>query len=284
MVAMEKLSRIQLNEAAEFLVHEFDFINAVDLVVQLGSSQTPEGLLDEEWNRLPLQQMPHLPFEQSVAEHNLEIVWGTINGLRVLIYSGRYHVYEGHGRVPVVLPIWAAAECGARTFFFANAAASVNPALTPGSFVSVRDHINKLGMSPLMGLQHLLPKPYIDMSRTYDADLAASFTETGRQLGLTIHPGVYMANLGPQFETPAEVRLARMNGADVLGMSTVLEATTAHALGARVIAVSMVSIAATSVTTGVDPVGLTDDARRDAGKQLTAALRKWVIDKGQEAL
>ena len=118
MLNFDKISRIELEEAADFLVHQFPFINSVDLVIQLGSGQSAEGILDNEWDRVALRDMPNIPAEESLARHNLEIIWGTSGSFKVLILAGRFHLYEGYGRVPCILPIWAAAVCGARNFLF----------------------------------------------------------------------------------------------------------------------------------------------------------------------
>jgi purine-nucleoside phosphorylase len=281
MNGMERLTRIQLEEAADFLAHELPFVNTVDLVVQFGSGQTSEGLLDEEWNRLPLQHMPHMPFEESLAHHRLEIVWGTLAGRKVLVLAGRYHMYEGYGRIPCVLPIWAAAHCGARNFMLTNASAAIADDLKPGDFLCLSDHINNLGVSPLAGLQHLLNSPYIDMTRTYSPELTADFMAAARKAGLPIRTGVYMANLGPHFETAAEVRMAEAAGAEVLGMSTVLEATTAHALNARVLAVSMICNHATGRRDGSHPRNA--EAADASGRVLVRAIRAWLAD-GAESL
>jgi len=282
MSGMERLTRIQLEEATDFLAHELPFINTVDLVVQFGSGQTADGLLDEEWNRLPLQHMPHMPFEESLANHRLEIIWGTLAGRKVLVLAGRYHMYEGYGRIPCVLPIWAAAHCGARNFLLTNASAAISDELQPGNFLCLADHINNLGVSPLAGLQHLLNTPYIDMTRTYSPELRDDFMAAARKTGLTIQSGVYMANLGPHFETPAEVRMAETIGADVLGMSTVLEATTAHALKARVAAVSMICNHATGRKASENSP--TAEILRESGRRLVAAIRAWLADGASSLL
>lgn len=282
MIGFERLTRIQLEEASDFLVHELPFVNTADLVIQFGSGQQPEDFYDELWNRLPLQHMPHMPFEESLAQHRLEILWGTVADRKVLAYAGRYHVYEGYGRIPCVLPIWAAAYCGARNFLFTNASAAVTNTLQPGDFLCFTDHINNLGISPLAGLQHLLNSPYVDMTHTYSPELRQGFIAAVRATGQTAHEGVYMANLGPHFETPAEVKMAATIGADCLGMSTVLEATTAHALGARVAAVSMVSHLATGLNGGVEHRRMPAIAAA-SGRNLIQVIRSWLAS-GAEGL
>ena len=126
MITYDILSRIELDEAIEFLNHNLPSITDVDLTIQIGSGQNPDGLLEEVWHRIPLREMPYVPKEESLAKHKLEIIWGKIGEFKVLILSGRFHIYEGYGRVSCILPIWAASECGSRAFLFANSASAVN--------------------------------------------------------------------------------------------------------------------------------------------------------------
>jgi purine-nucleoside phosphorylase len=278
MYQFDKLSRIELEEAADFLARELPFIHSVDLVVQLGSGLSSDNLLDEEWNRVRLQNMPHLPTEESLASHRFDLIWGTCGDHRVLVLAGRFHIYEGYGRLPCILPIFAACHCGARNFVITNAAGSVRERMAPGSFMLIADHINNLGVSALAGHQHLLGSPYVDMSETYSPEFITSFSGAAAKENVTVHTGVYMANTGPQFETPAEVLLAQQMGADAVGMSTVLEATLAHAFGAKVLGVSMITNWGAGL--GRDRI-LHDQAievGRDAGQLLIASIRRWVIE------
>ena len=279
MYPFDKLSRIELDDASDFLQHTFPFINSVDLVVQLGSGQSADDLFDEEWGRVPLQRMPHVPAAESLAQHRMEIIWGRVGEHRTLVYAGRFHLYEGYGRVPCVLPVWAAAACGARTFVFANAAGAINEDMPPGTWMIITDHINNLGVSPLAGHQHLLQTPYIDMTETYCRHMNDSVCRAAAKEGVTPQRGVYMANCGPQYETRAEVKLARNLGADVIGMSTVLEATTAKALGASVIGMSMITNWAAGIG---DTHELAHQQAIETGKicstQLIAILRRWLTE------
>lgn len=279
MYPFDKLSRIELDDATDFLHHSFPFVNTVNLVVQLGSGQTSDDLLDEEWGRVPLQRMPHVPAEESLAKHRMEIIWGRVGDHRVLLYSGRYHLYEGYGRVPCILPIWAAAACGARTFVIANAAAAINDTLSPGMWMLITDHINNLGVSPLAGHQHLTQTPYVDMTEVYNVAHGDNICRAAENEGVTLQRGIYMANSGPQYETKAEVNVARTMGVDAVGMSSVLEATTARALGATVIGLSMITNWAAGVH-GKSPINHQQaiDVGHAGSQQLVATLRRWLQD------
>lgn len=240
MFTSDKLTRIQLEDASNFLSHEFPFVNSCELVIQLGTGQSPEGLFDEEWNRVELRYMPHIPQEESLVDHRLEIIWGMIGKHKVMVFSGRFHVYEGYGRIPCILPIWAAANCGVQNFLFTNAAGAMNPNFENGSVMLIDDHINNLGISALSGNQHLLREPFIEMEGLYKSNLQKSFKKSALKNGMNLHHGVYCAMQGPQFETSSEKAFLRSMGADAVGMSSVLESTTAHALGAQVLAMSII--------------------------------------------
>ena len=284
MNTFDKLSRIELEDASAFLQSTFPFINSVEVTIQLGSGQTADGLLDDEWGRSSLQELPRMPAVESLAHHDLSIRWGMVGNVRTLIFSGRYHMYEGYGLIPCILPIWAAANCGCKTFVFGNTSGGIRDDLVPGRLMLIRDHINNLCVSPLAGHHHLMQSPYVDMTALYDRKLGDSLLATGKRLQLELSEGVYMANRGPHFETPAEVRMARVIGADVVGMSTVLEATTAHAAGGRVVGVSIVSNRAAGLGNG--PISHEDNVAGvgHAAFQLRDLLRAWLTREAMTAL
>ena len=275
MFPMDKLSRIQLEDASNFLSRELPFIHSVELVIQLGTGQKPDNLLDEIWNRIELRYMPHIPQEESLVDHNLEIIWGVIGRHKVLVLAGRFHIYEGYGRVPCILPIWAAANCGARNFLFANASGGVNPSFEPGTLMLLNDHINNLGYSALAGHQHLLKTPFIDMTELYHSKMRASFEACADEMGIKLKSGVYCANTGPNFETNTEVKFLAQAGVDAVGMSTVLEATLAHALGAQVLAISMIINRASSPEHKKQVDGKKETGRT-AKRQLNELIRNWL--------
>ena len=285
MIVYDILSRIELEEATEFLNHIFPSVNKVDLVIQLGSGQRPENLLDDVWARVPLQDIPHIPKEKSLAKHPLEMIWGTCGTVKVLIFAGRFHLYEGYGRIPCILPIWIASECGIRNFLFANSAAATNDRMKPGSFMVIKDHINNFGVSSLAGHQHLLKYPYIDMSQAYTSKFISSFFKSvSSEQSISVHQGVYMAYMGPQLETPAEIKFAKTLGADAVGMSTVLEATTAHALRGRVLAISMIRNTAPGVKAGKISQKEAGKIMKSSSKLLISMIRNWLLEEGNSIL
>ncbi|MFT5130575.1 MAG: purine-nucleoside phosphorylase [Rhodothermales bacterium] len=282
MIDFDRLSRFQLEEAGDFLSQRLPFSDKIDLVIQLGSGQTSAELLDEVWHREPLREMPHLPTADSLARHRLEIVWGRIGDYKVLVYAGRYHLYEGFGELPCILPIWAAAFCGARNFLLTNAAGSLNRHLPSGGLMVITDHINNLGISPLVGHQHLLETPFVDMVDVYSPELTMSLTRAASIENVPVFQGIYMANLGPQYETPAELQMAKVMGADAVGQSTVLEAIAARAMGGRVLAVSMIKNFAYGLRRNSPEQAA--EVGNTVREQLIAVIRRWLTKEAKHVL
>lgn len=184
-------------------------------------------------------------------------------GRRFLFAQGRRHLYEGLSAAEVAAGVRVLHGLGVRRLVLTNAAGCLNRAFAVGDLLLISDHLNLLGDSPLRGGPH-----FHDMSEVYCADWRAVFREAAVQLGLELREGVYAAVQGPQYETPAEVRMLRLLGADAVGMSTVPEAIQARALGMRVAGVSML----TNWAAGLAPGGLHHDEVVAAGRAVSGRL------------
>ncbi len=192
----------------------------------------------------------------TVVGHAGNLVYGTAHGLPVLAMQGRIHYYEGHEIARVIFPARVMIALGCRTLIVTNAAGGLDPAMTPGDLVILRDHLNLLGVSPLRGPnEDTLGPRFPDMSEVYDHSLRAIALEAGHAVGLKLREGVYAALPGPSYETPAEIRMLRALGADLVGMSTVPEAIAARHMGARVLGLSCV----TNLAAGISPHVLSHD-------------------------
>jgi purine-nucleoside phosphorylase len=168
-----------------------------------------------------------------VAGHAGRFVWGHLAGRRVVMQQGRVHLYEGHSASEVTTGIRVMAAAGVREVVLTNAAGILNEAYAPGDWMLLRDHLNLTGTSPLIG------RPaFIDMSEIYSPRLPTRWRQSAAEQGITLHEGVYAGVLGPQYETPAEIRMLKVLGADAVGMSTVLEAIEARALGLEIVGLS----------------------------------------------
>lgn len=186
----------------------------------------------------------------TVAGHDGQLRALTIGGHRVLLLIGRTHLYEGRSPAEVVHPVRTAVMAGARVVVLTNAAGGLDPGMRPGQAVLIRDHLNLTGASPLSGPP---PPPsfagrFLDLTELYPAKLR----KLARDVDSTLAEGVYAGLNGPQYETPAEVAMLRGLGADLVGMSTALEAIAAHHLGASVLGISLV----TNLAAGVSPTPL----------------------------
>ncbi len=185
--------------------------------------------------QVPYAGIPGLP-ATAVPGHAGRFVLARVAGKPVLIAQGRSHLYEGLSAHEVTAGVRLMADLGVRTLVLTNAAGTLNREFPPGRLMLISDHINLLGTSPLVG-----GPAFHDMSEVYSRRLRSIFRDTAAGIGLSLPEGVYVAMLGPQYETPAEIRMLRTLGADAVGMSTVPEAIQARALGIEVAGVSLLT-------------------------------------------
>ena len=186
----------------------------------------------------------------TVAGHKGRLVFAEISGKKVVMMQGRIHFYEGHPLSVVTYPIKVLRELGIKTLILTNAAGAVNPNFKPADLMLIRDHINCMGTNPLIGRNDdRFGVRFPDMSEVYSPELVELTKKTAAKLGIDVQEGVYMALTGPSYETPAEVRMARIVGADAVGMSTVPEAIVAKWAGMNVIGISCICNSAAGVST-----------------------------------
>jgi len=181
---------------------------------------------------LPYEEITGMPVSTAPG-HAGRFVFGRLAGSRVMMAQGRVHLYEGRKADEVTAAVRFMENIGVRRLLLTNAAGTLNSKFAPGSWMMLNDHLNLTGTSPLLGEPN-----FADMSAVYSPELRARFAKAADEEGLVLHEGVYAGLLGPQYETPAEVRMLRVLGADAVGMSTVLEAIQARALKMEVAAFS----------------------------------------------
>jgi purine-nucleoside phosphorylase len=196
------------------------------IILGSGLSAVVEDITEAQ--RLPYSDFPNLP-TSSVAGHVGQFVLSTINGKRVVYAQGRVHLYEGYSAAAVAAGVRLLAKAGVQRVAVTNAAGALNREHQPGSWMMITDQLNLTGTSPLVSAAQ-----FVDMSDAYSRRWREGFAADAERLGITLHQGVYAGVLGPQYETPAEVRMLRTLGADAVGMSTVLEVIQARALGLEV--------------------------------------------------
>jgi purine-nucleoside phosphorylase len=187
------------------------------------------------------EDIPEFP-SAAVAGHAGRLVVGTLGGVPLATMQGRVHAYEGWSAEDVTFGVRLLSAMGVRTLLLTNAAGAVNPGLAPGDLVRITDQLNLTGMNPLTGPNDdRLGSRFPDMSVAYDRRLGALLEASAARLGIPLGSGVYAGVAGPSYETPAEIRMLRTLGADLVGMSTVLEVIAARHAGVRVAAVSLVT-------------------------------------------
>lgn len=198
---------------------------------------------------LPLAELLPFPVE-GVVGHPMEVTMlEPAPGRRVLYQRGRVHSYQGHSAAETVFHVRLAHFLGAHTLVMSNASGGLRPEHRPGDLVAVTDHLNLTGLNPLRGrLPEAWGPQFPDMVGAYDPELRRLLTGHARRLGIRLLEGVYAGLAGPSYETPAEVRMLQALGADLAGMSTVLEVIAARHLGMRSLVLSLVTNQAAGVT------------------------------------
>jgi purine-nucleoside phosphorylase len=218
------------------------------VAVVLGSGLGPLAERLAERVVVPYGSIPHFP-APTVEGHHGNLVAGSLGGARVLYLQGRLHFYEGHDLTTVTFPVRVLWRLGVEVLILTAATGGINHAYRPGDIVALADHLNLIGQNPLRGSNddRLGPR-FPDMTGVYARRLRALADEEAARLGIVLHSGVYACLPGPSYETPAEIRMLRVLGADVVGMSTVPEAIVARHSGMEVLAFALVSNAAAGVT------------------------------------
>lgn len=232
-------SKAIIEEAAAFIRKTTDVRPEIGLI--LGSGL---GILGDELEdavTIPYEDIPHFPVS-TVEGHAGELLIGKLQGRSVVLMRGRFHMYEGYEPERTALPVRVMKALGVTTLLVTNAAGGVNLSYSPGNLMLISDHINLTGRNPLIGPNdNALGVRFPDMSNAYSPRLRAIAKETAAELGFSVQEGVYVGLLGPNYETPAEIRMLRTLGIDAVGMSTVSEVIVARHSGIEVLGISCIS-------------------------------------------
>ncbi|WP_243290136.1 purine-nucleoside phosphorylase [Bacillus sp. FJAT-47783] len=226
-------------EAGQFLKDKFSKTPEIGLILGSGLGVLADEI--EESVKIPYQDIPGFPVS-TVEGHAGQLVFGTLKGKTVVAMQGRFHFYEGYSLDKVTFPVRVMKALGVEKLIVTNAAGGINEAFKPGDLMIITDHINNIGTNPLIGPNDAeLGVRFPDMSEAYDKDLRALAKNVASQLNIGVQEGVYVANSGPCYETPAEVRMLRILGGDAVGMSTVPEVIVAKHSGLKVLGISCIS-------------------------------------------
>ena len=185
--------------------------------------------------------------KSTVKGHKGKLVFAQINGKNVVMMQGRNHFYEGHKMSEITYPVKVMKRLGVKTLILTNAAGAVNESFRPADLMIITDHINNMGSNPLIGANDdSFGERFPDMSEVYKKSLIELAEKCAKKLGIEVQKGVYWANSGPSYETPAEIKACRMLGADAVGMSTVPEAIVANYCGMNILGISCITNNASS--------------------------------------
>lgn len=273
---MEKrLSMGQIKEAATYIQSQTKHTPKIALILGSGLGSLAEMVKNPDV--IPYGDIPHFP-QSTVQGHSGQFVIGTLEAKTVMIMQGRVHFYEGYSPNQITFPIRVMKLLGIETLVVTNAAGGINRSFNAGELMLIDDHINFLGMGgnhPLCGPNYDQFGPrFPDMSQAYDRELKQKTREKAKELGIPLHEGVYCCLSGPTFETPAELRMLQVLGADAVGMSTAPEVIVARHMDMRVLGISSI----TNITSLDGEHQASHEEVMDYGKQVAIHLKQLLLE------
>ena len=263
------MSSYNYDDALESINYLQKFIaSPPEIAIVAGSGLGNIADMVEDTISVDAEQIPHWP-SSTAPGHAGKVIFGKIAGHSVLLRQGRLHCYEGLSMKAVTFSTRIIGMLGVKYYIATNASGAINTSYSPGEMIAVRDHINLMGANPLSGPNDdRWNTRFPDMSRAYDREMLALLESFG------LKQGVYAAFAGPSFETPAEVKMAGILGADLVGMSTVPEVIVANAMGMRVTALSCVA----NMAAGIEPdKTLTGQEVLDVMKDASGKLANLIV-------
>ncbi len=268
-------------ESAAYVRRKIDFQPEIAMVLgsALGSlAEDIEGRVEILYEEIPNFLV------STVKSHAGKLILGELCGKKVVCMSGRFHYYEGYDYEQLVAPVRLFKALGVKAMILTNAAGAVNTGYRPGDLMLIEDHLNLPGASPLRGPNDDRIGPrFFDMCSAYDPELRSLAKRLASSCKLRVQEGVYAFQVGPHFETPAEIRFLRMSGADAAGMSTVTEAITAAHCGIRTLAISLITNMGAGIgNRAVDGAEVDETAARSA-EEFRNYLKR-IIENMDEAM
>jgi len=256
--------------AVEYIRSQTNIAPRVGVVLGSGLGAFADELSDRV--NLPYAQLPGWPASTAIG-HAGQLVFGSLDGLKIAVLAGRCHLYEGYSPAQVTMGVRVLHRLGVKSIIFTNAAGGINLTYSRGALVLISDHINLQGSHPLIGPHDDSEGPrFPDMSEAYAAGYRTRARDVARDLNIHLAEGVYAALTGPSYETPAEIRYLRTIGADLVGMSTVPEVIVANYLGMQVLAISCV----TNMAAGILPQKLDHKEVMETGERVRDILVRFL--------
>jgi purine-nucleoside phosphorylase len=268
------MSYEKAQEAAEFIRSKYDKDIKIALVLGSGLGAFAEELKNAV--KIPYEEIPH--FSRSTVEgHAGQLVLGEIENIPVVVQQGRFHYYEGYEMSQVIFPVRAFGVLGVENLILTNAAGSLRTGFKQGDLMLIRDHINLMGANPLRGANdERFGARFPDMTHVYSSELQEIVSAEAKELAKEknikpfLNRGVYCGLSGPTYETPAEIHLLRLAGADVVGMSTVPEAIAARHQQMNVIGISCI----TNMAAGISDEPINHQEVMDTGAQVAGIFKE----------
>ncbi|MBP0987288.1 MAG: purine-nucleoside phosphorylase [Oscillospiraceae bacterium] len=260
----------QLDACFAFVKERISFQPEIALILGSGLGGFAEKIDVKE--TLPYAEIPGFPVS-TVAGHAGRFVFGYCDGVPVAVMQGRVHMYEGYTPQEAVLPIRLLHMLGAKVLFLTNAAGGIQPGMHAGEFMLITDQISSFVPSPLRGQNlDVLGVRFPDMSEVYSRRLNQIIRKIAVNAEIPLKEGVYIQTAGPAYESPAEIRMFRMLGADAVGMSTAIEAIAARHCGMEICGISCIS----NLAAGISPHPLTHEEVKEAGDKAAPQFEQLV--------
>ena len=265
------------DEAAQFLLNRTHYRPTTAIILGSGLGKLADTI--EQADIIPYSEIPHFKASTAVG-HKGNLIFGMLGGTEVVAMQGRFHYYEGYTMQEVTFPVRVMSRLGIRRLLVSNAAGGINPSFAVGDLMIITDHISFMP-NPLIGknIDEMGPR-FPDMTTVYSTTLRRRAHEAAASMGITLREGVYVAETGPCYETPAEYRMFGLLGGDAVGMSTVPEVIVARHCGMEVFGMSVITNCAKDL--GADCLNNGDDVvvAADKAADKMTALFSQIISKG----
>jgi purine-nucleoside phosphorylase len=262
--------RTRIEEAAEAIRSRLECKPRIGIILGTGLGNLARQI--EGAREMKYEEIPHFP-RSTVQSHAGQFIAGTLAGQEVVVMEGRFHYYEGYSLEQVTFPVRVMRALGAETLLVTNACGGMNPMHEKGDLLVIEDHINFMGVNPLIGPndEELGPR-FPDMCAPYDPDLLKLAEEVALQKNVRAHRGIYLAVTGPCLETRAEYRFMRATGADTVGMSTVPEVIVGVHAGFRILGIGVITDIC--LPDALEPVNIDEiiAVANDAGPRLESVI------------
>lgn len=260
----------EIMQSVEYIKANVDYKPEVGIILGSGLGDLVDSVKNPIY--IEYKDIPNFPVS-TVSGHQGRLVFGEINGKKVMLMQGRFHFYEGYTMKQVTYPVYVMNQLGIDKMVVTNACGGINTELSPGTLMLITDFINLFGTNPLIGVNdERFGVRFPDMSEPYKLDMIATAKKIASELGIQCKSGVYAGFTGPYYETAAEIKMIGRHGADAVGMSTVPETIVANYLGMNVLGIACI----TNMATGIQTMKHSHDRVVEIAKKASVDLCRWV--------